>query len=70
MNFEDMTLGLGHDTPLCEILSKSNTFLYYSSELWSWKCEKLTTDNVQHMITIVHLSLQLRCTKNLWMVKN
>ena len=36
----------------------------------SWKCEKLTTtdgrttDDGQHMITIVHLSLRLRCTKN------
>ena len=34
------------------------------------KCEKLTTtggrrtDDEQHMITIVHLSLRLRCTKN------
>ena len=41
----------------------------------SWKCEKLTTDGQmdgrtddgQLVITIVHLSLRLRCTKNnLW----
>ena len=30
----------------------------------SRKCEKLTTDDGQRVITIVHLSLRLRCTKN------
>ena len=32
----------------------------------SRKCEKLTTDDGQRVITIVHLSLRLRCTKNCW----
>ena len=30
-----------------------------------WKIEKLTTEDGQRVITIVHLSLRLRCTKKL-----
>ena len=73
---EKHKLGRGcWDLPSCKVLSNSIQWFQRRSR----KCEKLTTtdgrttdgrtdgrtDDGQHMITIVHLSLRLRCTKNL-----
>ena len=63
---EKHKLGRGRwDLPSCKVSSKSVQRFQRRSR----KCEKLTTtdgrttDDGQHMITIVHLSLRLRCTK-------
>ena len=59
---EKHKLGRGRwDLPSCKVLSNS----VQRFERRSRKCEKLTTtDDGRQMITIVHLSLRLRCTKN------
>ena len=59
---EKHKLGRGRwDLPSCKVSSNSVQRFQRRSR----KCEKLTTtDDGQHMITIVHLSLRLRCTKN------
>ena len=58
---EKHKLGRGRwDLPSCKVSSNSVQRFQRRSR----KCEKLTTtDDGQHMITIVHLSLRLRCTK-------
>ena len=69
---EKHKLGRGRwDLPSCKVSSNSVQWFQRRSR----KCEKLTTtdgrttdgrtDDGQRMITIVHLSLRLRCTKNL-----
>ena len=56
------------DLPSCKVLSNSVQWFQRRSR----KCEKLTTDggrrtdDGQRVITIVHLSLWLRCTKKVW----
>ena len=68
---EKHKLGRGRwDLPSCKVSSNSVQWFQRRSR----KCEKLTTtdgrtdgrttDDGQRMITIVHLSLRLRCTKN------
>ena len=63
---EKHKLGRGRwDLPSCKVSSNSVQWFQRRSR----KCEKLTTtdgqttDDGQRMITIVHLSLRLRCTK-------
>ena len=62
---EKHKLGRGRwDLASCQVsLNSVQPFLEEKSNMWKVNDDRRRTDDGQHMITIVHLSLRLRCTK-------